>query len=128
MTTTEKLEVIKDVMGTAFLLATEQSLAQGLQFKYKSYPIETPDQKGWIVDIIVREAGYGERNIQQFSYQRPKGIDAKKMEYEVLVNVLSSMIQTSILTWYQTAIYLTQDKDLQKAIKNGEEDNFVTNE
>ena len=126
-TTSVKLDAIKDIMGTAFLLATENSMAQGLQFKYKSYPIETADQKGWGVDVIVKEAGYGEKNIQQFLYQRPNNIDAKNMEYEVLVNVLSAMIQTSILTWYQAAILLTQDKDLQKIIKNGEEDTLITN-
>ena len=124
--TSEKLKMIKEIMASSFMLATEASLAQGLQFKYTSEPFEHDEQKGWKVDILVKDPGYGERTIQQFLYQRPNNIDAKNMEYEVLVNVLSSLIQTSVLTWYQAAIMLSNDKELQKLIKNGKEDNINT--
>lgn len=118
--TTEKLAAIKEVMATSFTLATEASIEQGLQFKYTSKPIEDEDQSGWIVEIIVKEAGYGERTIQTFAYQRPKNIDTKNMEYNVLVNVLSTIIQTSLLTWYETAKFLATDLTMQEKIRNGE--------
>ena len=126
--TTEKLKMIKEILASSFILATQQSQDRGLQFKYVSEPFTHNSEKGWKVLIMVKEAGYGERTIQEFLYQRPNYKDAKHMEYEVLLNVLSTIVQTSILTWYQTAILLANDKDLQKAIQNGEENHINTNE
>lgn len=127
MNTTDKLKTVKEIIANSFLLATHNSINEGTQFKYTSQAIEHDGEKGWCVDIIVKQPGYGEKTIQQFLYQRPNNVDAKHMEYEVLINVLSSIVQTSILTWYQTAILLSTDKKLQKQIRNGEEININTN-
>ena len=81
MGTAEKLKVAKEILSTSFIQATDKSIAHGLQFKYNSYPVEEEEFKGWVVDIIVKEAGYAERTIQQFKYRRPNNIDAKNMEY-----------------------------------------------
>lgn len=114
MKTAEKVEEIKAVLATCFLNATEKSMAQGLQFKYNSYPV--PEEEGWAVDIIVKEAGYGERTIQQFRYRRPNNIDAKNMEYHVILDVLSNLAQGALITWYEVAKMLATDTDLQKVI------------
>lgn len=114
MGTTEKLTEIKKVLATCFINATDKSLAHGLQFKYNSYPV--PEEDGWAVDIIVKEAGYGERTIQQFRYKRPSNIDAKNMEYHVVLDVLSNLAQGALTTWYEVAKMLATDLDLQKAI------------
>ena len=116
MGTTERLKIAKEILATSFINATEKSITHGLEFKYNSYPIEEEDFKGWAVDIIVKEAGYGEKTIQQFKYQRPANIDAKNMEYHVIVDVIGGLAQGALTTWYEVAKLLASDKLLQKAI------------
>lgn len=125
MGTTEKLTIAKEILATSFVNATEKSIASGLSFGYKSYPSDdisfgkSPEPiKGWLVDINVREAGYGERNIQQFRYQRDSNIDAKNMEYHVILDVISNLVQGALTTWYEVSKMLAVDSELQKAIKD----------
>lgn len=134
MKTTEKLQIAKEILATSFLQATEKSISSGLQFKYNSYSCddisfgrEIIPIKGWCVDIIVKEAGYGEKTIQQFVYGKPNNIEHKNMEYHVIIDVISNLTQTALISFHEVAKYLSSDKDIQKIIKNGEEDNFVTN-
>jgi hypothetical protein len=114
MGTTEKLTEIKKVLATCFVNATDKSLAHGLQFKYTSQPV--PEEDGWVVSIIVKEAGYGERTIQEFRYKRPTNIDAKNMEYHVILDVLGALAQGALTTWYEVAKMLASDTNLQKTI------------
>jgi hypothetical protein len=114
MGTTEKLTEIKKVLATCFINATDKSLAHGLQFKYTSQPV--PEEDGWVVSIIVKEAGYGERTIQEFRYKRPANIDAKNMEYHVILDVLGALAQGALTTWYEVAKMLASDTNLQKTI------------
>ena len=93
MGTTEKLKVAKEILATSFMAATEKSLASGLQYKYNSYPVEDKDFRGWVVDIIVKEAGYGEHTIQQFKDTWPNNIDPKNLEYNVILDVISNLTQ-----------------------------------
>jgi hypothetical protein len=118
MGTQEKLQHIKEILATTFLNATNQSIALGLQYKYESYPVEEDSIKGWCVDIIVKEAGYGERTIQTLRFRRPDNIDAKRMEYHVLLEVLTSLTMSSLLMWYEAAKILATDEELQKTIIN----------
>ena len=126
MSTTENLKQIKTVLATCFLTATEKCLADGLQFKYTSYPMKD-NENAWAVDIIVKEAGYSERTIQQFKYLRPDNIDAKNMEYHVIVEVISNLTQGCLISWYELAKYLNKDKDLQKEIIHGTKNSFTGN-
>lgn len=114
MTTTEKLTEIKKVLATCFINATDKAMEHGLQFKYTSYPVE--EEQGWALDVIVKEAGYSERTIQQFRYKRPDNIDVKNMEYHVILDVLGSLAQGALITWYEVAKMLATDTDLQKTI------------
>ena len=116
MGTTEKLNIAKEILSTSFIQATDKSIAHGLQFKYNSYPVEEEESKGWIVDIIVKEAGYAERTIQQFRYQRPNNIDAKNMEYHVIVDVIANLTQGALISWYEVAKFLASDEQIQKLI------------
>ncbi len=116
MTTTDKLKIAKEILATSFINATERSIASGLEFKYNSYPEEDGEFKFWVVDIIVKEAGYGEKNIQQFKYQRPNNIDAKNMEYHVILDVISALTQGALISWYEVAKFLAGDKEMQKLI------------
>lgn len=116
MGTTEKLKIAKEILATAFLGATDRSITQGLQFKYNSYTATEDEIKYWIVDILVSEPGYGEKNIQQFRYARPNSIDAKNMEYHVILDVIAALTQGALTTWYEVAKMLASDSELQKAI------------
>jgi hypothetical protein len=116
MGTTEKLKIAKEILAASFINATDKSMAHGLQFKYNSYPIEEEDFKGWVVDIIVKEAGYGEKTLQQFKYERPSNVDAKNMEYLVIVDVIGALTQGALTTWYEVGKLLASDKLLQKTI------------
>lgn len=125
MGTNKKLEIIREILSTSFLTATEKSLDQGLKFKYKSYFCEdiafgqeVVTIKGWIVDIVVFEAGYGEKIIQQFSYPKPNNIEVKNLEYHALLDVLSNLIQTSIISYYELGKILATDIQLQSTAKN----------
>ena len=125
MGTTEKLKVAKEILAMSFMSATEKSLAHGLQYSYKSYPVEEEEFKGWAVDILVKEAGYGERNIQQFKYARPNNIDSKNMEYHVILDVISNLTQGCLISWYEVAKFLATDESIQKAIiDEAKEDNI----
>lgn len=116
MGTTEKLKIAKEILATSFINATEKSLASGLEYKYSSYPVDEPEFKGWAIDIIVKELGYGERTIQQFKYARPSGIDIKNMEYHVILDVIGALVQGALISWYEVAKYLASDETIQKAI------------
>jgi hypothetical protein len=126
MGTKEKLEHIKEILGTCFLTATERSLSLGLQYKYNSYSCEDisfgkakEPVKGWVIDIIVKEMGYGETTVQQFLYQWPNNIDYKNVEYHATLDVLSNITQSGLIFWYETGKHLNTNKEAQKIIKDG---------
>jgi hypothetical protein len=120
MKTAEKLAVAKELLATAFVVASEKSTAEGFTFKYKSYPEEIQEDKyilkAWHVDIIVAELGHGEKVIQQFRLPRPNNIDAKNMEYHAIIEVLATLTQGALVTWYEVGKILAQDKEMQKEI------------
>jgi hypothetical protein len=127
MGTTEKLKVAKEILAMSFMNATEKSLAHGLQYRYNSYPVEEEDFKGWAVDILVKEAGYGERTIQQFKYVRPNNIEGKSMEYHVILDVISNLTQGCLISWYEVAKFLANDEEIQKKIiDEAKEDNIAS--
>lgn len=133
MGTQEKLKVVKEILSTSFAQATEQSISLGLQFKFKSYGVDLENQldenglpsKGWVIDILVREAGYGERTIQQLKFLHPRNIDAKRMELHALLELQASLVQGAVSTWYEVAKMLATDTDLQKQIIDGAKENNI---
>ena len=120
MKTAEKLAIAKELLATAFVVASEKSTAEGLTFKYKSYPEEVQEDKfilkAWHVDIIVGELGHGEKTIQQFRLPRPNNIDAKNMEYHAIIEVLATLTQGALVTWYEVGKILANDKEMQKEV------------
>jgi hypothetical protein len=118
MTTTEKLLHLKEIIARAFIQASDKGMTRGLSFKYKSEPVEEENFKGWQVQIIVGEMGYGERTIQEFRFVRPHGADAKHMEYLVLSEIIGDLAFGALDTWYEVAKMLSGDKELQKEIIN----------
>lgn len=131
VSTSIKLRVAKEILATAFINANENSITQGLSYKYTSRPIEEGEVKGWSFQISVKELGYGEKVLQEFNFQRPNNIDAKNMEYHVIVQMITFLTKDAIDTWYQIGKELATDKELQIQAKeslNGEsKDNFSAN-
>lgn len=125
MGTSEKLKAAKELLANVFVDATTCSATSGISYKYKSENVDIPDtdEKGWIFQVIIREPGYRERILQEFKFKRPDNIDAKNMEYHVIISVMSQLLQTSALTWNQLGILLNSDLQLQetakKVIKDG---------
>jgi hypothetical protein len=126
-----KVVVLKNLIATIFLNATELSIADGLQYKYKSYPYEDEKIKGWKFDIIVRQLGYPERTIQEFRFKRPANIEAKNMEFHVITEVLTLLAHSSLFQWYYLGLELNKDKELQEQIKgeiNDSKKNIITSD
>jgi hypothetical protein len=134
MKTTEKLQILKEVLASSFLNATEKSISAGLQFNYISNFCEDVSNgkaekpvKGWSVQIKVKELGYDEKIIQEFLYQKPDNIEIKNMEYHVLIDVISNLTQGCLISWFELAKYLNTDKKLQKEIIDGKKSSFTGN-
>lgn len=131
MKTKEKIEIAKEILAMSFLMCTEKSVAEGLQYSYKSYPCddisfgkEKEPIKGWVIDILVKELGYGEaKNIQQFLYIRPDNIDHLNMEYNVIIDFITSLTHTALVSMYEVAKFLNSDKDIQKQIQDAKKGN-----
>jgi len=124
MGTAEKLTVVKEVLAKIFVDATSCSAESGIKYKYLSKAVDISDtEKGWVFQIILKEPAYPERILQEFKYLRPAGIDAKSMEYDVIVSVMSQVTQTAALTWNHLGLLLIKDVELQETakdvIKNG---------
>jgi len=126
MNTTQKLLHVKEIIARAFINASDKGMTSGLSFKYKSEPVETDEFKGWSFQVIIGEAGYGERTIQELKYVRPNNLDAKNMEYMVLCEIISELAFGALTTWYDIAKMLASDKELQKAIINETKENNIT--
>ena len=56
MGTTEKLKFAKELFATSFLVATEKSMADGMQFKYNSYLQEQEDDDLAKLDALNKNA------------------------------------------------------------------------
>jgi hypothetical protein len=128
MTTGEKLKFLKELTATIFLSASERLIAHGIQFKYES--ASTDDKKGWMIRVIVKEAGYGENTVQELRYVRPANIDAKNMEYHVLTEFLCVLSTDGLSMWHEAAKMINSDKEMQEGIKteikNEQKDNFTS--
>lgn len=112
-----KLKVAKEILANVFIDATTANAAEGIMYKYKSQPIETEEMKGWSFQFIICEAGYPERILQEIKFQRPANIDAKNMEYHVVIAILSTVLQTTMLSWDQLGKMMNTDLLMQHAAK-----------
>ena len=129
----EKVQILKAAIAIVFAGINSKNQDKGInaQYKYKSEPVEEEEFRGWQFTISVKELGYGERDIQVLSFKRPDNIDRYNMEYNVLMAVLSTCVETSLFTWEHVGKQLNLDKEMQKtalkAIQDGKEDNNNSN-
>lgn len=115
-----KVETIKAAIAIIFAGINSRNQEQGINetYKYKSEPVEEEKFKGWTFTITVVELGHAERMIQVLRFKRPDGIDKFNMEYNVLMAVLSSGMETSLLTWNELGKELNIDPQFQEDARN----------
>ena len=129
----EKVQIIKAAIAIIFAGINSKNQERGInkQFKYTSLPVEEEDFKGWEFTISLKELGYPDTDIQVLRFKRPNNIDRYNMEYNVLMAVISTFAETSLLTWEHVGKELNVNKEMQKvalkALQDGEEDNNNTN-
>lgn len=129
----EKVTTIKAAIAIIFAGINSRNQERGInqQYKYSSLPVEEEDFKGWEFTLSVKELGYPDRDIQVLRFKRPNNIDRYNMEYNVLMAVMSSCIETALLTWEHVGKELNVNKEMQKialkALQDGEENNNNTN-
>jgi hypothetical protein len=123
----EKVTTIKAAIAIIFAGINSRNQERGInkQYKYSSLPVEEEDFKGWEFTLSVKEF------IQVLRFKRPNNIDRYNMEYNVLMAVMSSCIETALLTWEHVGKELNVNKEMQKialkALQDGEENNNNTN-
>jgi hypothetical protein len=113
----KKVETLRAALAIIFADLAKKSEVTGLAFKYESGPIKIDGEKLWRYAISVKELGYPERTIQEWTYIYPKNIDRFNMEYNVLMNAISSFTETALLTWNELGKQLNTDVKLQEAAK-----------
>ena len=99
--------------------------------KYKKEFVKTEKFKGYIFAIVLSEMGYPDRTIQELRFVNPDNIDKYNMEYNMLLAILSSGLETSIMTWDELGKALHMDPKLQEAarevLRNDEPDDKENN-
>ncbi len=122
--TSTKVKVAKEMLAKVFIDATTASATSGTFYKYKSEAVEIePGVKGWVFSVILKEPATPERVLQEFKFARPDNIDAKNMEYHVIISVYAQLLMTAALTWNQLGKLLNTDLGLQETAKKVANDN-----
>ena len=67
--------------------------------------------------VKMREAAYGETELQTIPFTKPKNYDKYKMEVQVLLAVLTIITETTFIHWVELGKMLNVDTELQEAAK-----------
>ena len=115
-----KVEILKASLAIIFGGINERRRAQGINefYKYSSEPVEEKKFKGWVYTISIKELGHDERELQTLRFIRPDNIDKYNMEYNVLMAVMSSGIETALTTWNEVGKALNVDPAMQETARN----------
>lgn len=120
----KELDELHDIFDTVFngVNESQRIVGSGLSFFYKIRAEVKKDDDGedisvYFCDISLREMGHGERQLQEFSYVKPKDLDTFKMKYQVILSVMVSMIESGLIHWNELGKALNTDIDLQDKAK-----------
>ena len=115
----KKLMELEDIVDGIFnqVNAMQQQRGSGLTFFYNIEVEEKEDDKIYKVNFSVRELGHGERLMQTNPYLKLKSLDAFQMKYQVLIAIMSLMVETSLVQWNELGKMLNTDTELQEAAK-----------
>tara|TARA_Y100001973_G_scaffold101453_1_gene164631 strand:+ start:473 stop:859 length:387 start_codon:yes stop_codon:yes gene_type:complete len=67
--------------------------------------------------IKMREAAYGETELQTIPFTKPDNYDRYKMEVQVLLSVLTIITEITFTHWVELGKMLNVDTELQEAAK-----------
>lgn len=67
--------------------------------------------------VKIREMGHGERELQTFTFQRPKDVDRYNMEAKVIMSMFSIFTEIALLEWDELGRLLNSDLELREAAK-----------
>lgn len=116
----DKVAILKAAVAIIFAGINSRKSEQGINeiYKYSSTLIEHNGFKGWAFTISIKELGHKERELQVLKFKRPDNIDKFNMEYNVLMTVLSSGLETALMTWNEAGKLLNTDIKLQEIARN----------
>jgi|AntRauTorckE6833_2_1112554.scaffolds.fasta_scaffold27694_3 hypothetical protein len=131
----EKSELLKKIVATIFASINTKNSEKGInmQYTYKSEPVEVKEEgsdevtKGWEFSIIARELGYKDKVLQSFRFEKPDNITKYNIEYNVFTLVLTTLAETSLITWTELGKSLNKDADFQKEAINSLKDDKEIN-
>lgn len=130
----EKSKFLKQIVATIFESINTKNTERGInmQYKYESGPVEEDDGeggviKGWKFDIILRELGYKDKTVQSFAFKKPANVDRFSMEYNIFLLILTTLTETSLITWTELGKSLNTDEMLQEEAINSLRDDKEIN-
>jgi len=114
-----KVATLKGTIAIIFadINGTNAKKGINLTYKYKSEAVEDGKFKGWMFTVTAVELGHKERDLQVLRFKRPDNIDKYNMEYNVLMSVLSSGMDTALMVWNETGKLLNVDPKMQEAAR-----------
>ena len=75
------------------------------------------DQSLYSFTVMIREMGHGERQLQTFTFSKPKDLDKHNMESRVILAMFSIFTETCLLQWDELGKMLNVDTELQEVAK-----------
>lgn len=128
---------LRKALATIFESINEKNLKSGInaQYKYKLEYVdlgeESEHKQAMEISLIMKEMGYPDITLQKFGYIKPNSLDKFTFEYNVIISLLTSLTETSLITYLELGKNLNKDKKFQKeainSLGNDKEINSDTN-
>ena len=117
----EDQEGLFDLLDNVFneINNNNRTKGTGLTFNYK-FNIN-PENKTlgkpveYVLEIGLREMGHGDRTLQAFTYHKPESYNLNTMKYQVLLSVITTMFESTLLQWNELGKLLNTDASLREA-------------
>ena len=128
---------LRKAWATIFESINDKNLKSGINAQYK-YKLEYVDlgkesihKQAMEISLIMKEMGYPDITLQKFGYIKPNSLDKFTFEYNVIISLLTSLTETSLITYLELGKNLNKDKKFQKeainSLGNDKEINSNTN-
>lgn len=124
---------LRKALATVFESINEKNLKSGInaQYEYKLEYVdlgkESEHDKAMEISLIMKEMGYPDVTLQKFGYIKPNSLDKFNFEYNVILSLLTSLTETSLITYLELGKSLNKDKKFQKEAINSLRDDKEIN-
>jgi len=115
----KKLQELSDIFDAVInqINAGQLQKGTGLTFYY-NLKVDTHDKDTiYIVSFSLREIGHGERVLQSIPFKKLESLDRYAMEYQVILAVMTILIETALIEWNELGKLLNTDIKLQQAAR-----------